>query len=231
MTAKMSGRDSPAPPPYHFSNGGDKIIIHPKWTGYFSDNADIVRGWTLWHWARFLESRNPSTPSLTAKITGITRSALTKPRKLWDAAILRSPEEMRCIYSNKPLELDNYGVDHYLPWEFVAHDNFWNLTPTLKEINSSKGNTLPDDRYLGKLARMHRIAIATYHERLDLRHGCGELMLSYFTDLHINAHDSPPDDREILEAYRRGVAAYTVIAKNQGFKTGWQYNRDRQSGR
>ena len=221
ITKGMSDGDSPAP--YHFSDGGGKIVIHSRWAKYFTANAGIVRGWTLWHWTRFLEARNPNTPSLTAKIAGVVRGSLSAPRKLWDAAILRSPDETRCIYSGKPLELENYSVDHYLPWEFIGHDNFWNLTPTLKEVNSSKGDTLPDARYLDKLAGIHRIAIAAYHERPDLRKECGGLMIPYLTDLRVNASDSPPDEGEIRDAYRRVVPAMTEFAKGQGFKIGWQF--------
>ena len=220
---EMSGSDSPAP--YHFSDDGGKIIVHSEWAGYFADNADILRGWVLWHWTRFLESRNSGTPSLTAKITGVVRGSMSVPCKLWDAVILRAPDETRCIYSGERLELDNYGVDHYLPWKFVAHDNFWNLVPTLKGVNSSKGDTLPDARYLDKLAGIHRVAIATYHERPDLHKECGGLMIPYLTDLQVSAPTTPPAEDEIRGAYRRVVPAMEAFAKNQGFRVGWKFRK------
>lgn len=212
-----------APVPYHFSEDGRAIVLHPEWAAYFAHNADILRGWALWHWARFLEVRNPNTPSLTAKITGAVRGALTKPRKLWDAAIMRAPDAVRCIYSGAALELDNYSVDHYLPWEFIGHDNFWNLVPTLKEVNSSKSDILPDKRYLNRLAEIHSVAIATYHERRDLRRNCGGLMASYYAALNVEAQNGPPARGEILAAYRRVVPALTALAQSQGFKTGWRH--------
>ena len=221
--ADLFSKDSPVP--YHFSKDGKAIIIHSGWAAYFVDNADIVRGWTLWNWARFLEIRNPSTPSLTAKITGVVRGPLAKPRKLWDATFLHSPHMARCIYSGEALELDNYSVDHYLPWEFIGHDNFWNLVPTLKEVNSSKSDILPDNRYLDRLAKIHHVAIVTYHEHPDLRRGCGRLMLSYSDDLQVNAHDSPPDESKIREAYRRTIPAFMALARNQGFRTGWRHRK------
>ena len=30
-----------------------------------------------------------------------------------------------------------------MPWQYVAHDELWNLHPTTKSINSSKSNSLP----------------------------------------------------------------------------------------
>ena len=31
-----------------------------------------------------------------------------------------------------------------MPWSYVAHDEFWNLHPTTRAINSSKSNHLPE---------------------------------------------------------------------------------------
>lgn len=31
----------------------------------------------------------------------------------------------------------------YIPWSYVAHDELYNLTPTTKNVNSSKSNRLP----------------------------------------------------------------------------------------
>ncbi|MEY8357215.1 hypothetical protein AALB39_28270 [Lachnospiraceae bacterium 54-53] len=31
-----------------------------------------------------------------------------------------------------------------IPWSYVAHDEFWNLNPSTKSINSSKSNNLPE---------------------------------------------------------------------------------------
>ena len=44
------------------------------------------------------------------------------------------------------------SVDHFVPWQYVAHDELWNLHPTTKSINSSKSNNLPVwDRYFSQL--------------------------------------------------------------------------------
>lgn len=45
------------------------------------------------------------------------------------------------------------SVDHFVPWQYVAHDELWNLHPTTKSINSSKSNNLPVwDMYFSQLA-------------------------------------------------------------------------------
>ena len=38
---------------------------------------------------------------------------------------------------------NNISIDHFVPWSYVAHDEFWNLHPTTKSINSKKSNNLP----------------------------------------------------------------------------------------
>ena len=38
---------------------------------------------------------------------------------------------------------ENISVDHFVPWQYVAHDELWNLHPTTRSINSSKSNSLP----------------------------------------------------------------------------------------
>lgn len=36
------------------------------------------------------------------------------------------------------------SIDHYVTWSFVLHDELWNLIPTFKNINSYKGNNIPN---------------------------------------------------------------------------------------
>ena len=42
-----------------------------------------------------------------------------------------------------------------MPWSYVAHDEFWNLHPTTRSINSSKNNSLPNwNVYFPQLAKL-----------------------------------------------------------------------------
>ena len=42
-----------------------------------------------------------------------------------------------------------------MPWQYVAHDELWNLHPTTRSINSSKSNGLPDwDMYFKPLCEL-----------------------------------------------------------------------------
>ena len=223
VVAAMAATKSPAP--YHFSPDARSIIVHPDWARYFAKNMEILRGWVRWHWVQFLETKYPNTPSLAAKIAGNPRQTLVPQRKLWDAAILRFPQKMRCIYSELALPLDDYSIDHYLPWEFVGHNNFWNLIPTLKTVNSSKGMILPASMYLERLADAHVLVIMTYHDNPALRRAHRGQMVSYLSDLQISAHDTLPNREAILDGYHRFVPTLAAVAEGQGFASGWRYER------
>jgi len=57
------------------------------------------------------------------------------------------------IYGSNIVTPQQMSIDHFVPWSYVAHDEFWNLHPTTKSINSSKSNHLADwDTYFGDLA-------------------------------------------------------------------------------
>ena len=63
-------------------------------------------------------------------------------KKYWKMIVAIKPV---CeIYGEKPLNVKNISIDHFVPWSYVAHDELWNLTPTILSINSSKSNNLPD---------------------------------------------------------------------------------------
>ena len=74
-----------------------------------------------------------------------------KIKKYWKLVL--SLEPVHEIYGDQLLTVKDISVDHFVPWSYVAHDEFWNLSPTTKSINSSKSNNLPDwDTYFKKLA-------------------------------------------------------------------------------
>ncbi len=64
-------------------------------------------------------------------------------------------QPIREIYGRNILTEKDVSIDHFIPWSYVAHDEFWNLHPTTKSINSSKSNNLPDwENYFPQLARL-----------------------------------------------------------------------------
>jgi hypothetical protein len=46
----------------------DLVLIHPDWIDYLRENFKVVRRWTEWEWASYMQNRNPSVPNIAAKL-------------------------------------------------------------------------------------------------------------------------------------------------------------------
>ncbi|WP_175405014.1 HNH endonuclease domain-containing protein [Salinimonas lutimaris] len=92
----------------------------------------------------------PNIPAIVFKThPPIDRPPLDRQRQCWIDILEK--KKVKCIYSDKTLSPKALSLDHFIPWSFVCHNKAWNLVPTLKSINSSKGNQLPClDTYLEK---------------------------------------------------------------------------------
>lgn len=138
---------------YYFTsiNGlSTKIIIEDKWAEYIRKNYEILLGWIEYNMIRYLQRRNPSVPGIADKLSPPVERNLDKIKKYWK--LILSLEPVHEIYGDQLLTVKDISVDHFVPWSYVAHDEFWNLSPTTKSINSSKSNNLPDwDTYFKKL--------------------------------------------------------------------------------
>lgn len=130
-----------------------KIQIQKEWMEYICQNYEIIRGWMELNMITYLQRRNPSVPGIVDKLYPPRERKMDKVKKYWKMLI--SMKEFHEIYGNTLLDSKNISIDHFVPWSYVAHDEFWNLHPTTRSINSSKNNSLPEwDRYfplLGKL--------------------------------------------------------------------------------
>ena len=62
------------------------------------------------------------------------------------------------------MQNEKMSIDHFVPWQYVAHDELWNLSPTTPSINSKKGNKLPNwDDYYKELAELEYKAYTICH--------------------------------------------------------------------
>lgn len=145
---------------YYFDsiNGLDsRIRINDSFAEYVNENYEILCGWVRSNMIEYLQRRNPSVPGIVNKIDPPQMRNLEKVKKYWKEIInLTGIHE---IYDDEELEHKTISIDHFVPWSYVAHDELWNLTPTTRNINSSKSNSLPDwDKYFGKLSQSEYLA-------------------------------------------------------------------------
>ena len=127
------------------------IVVDKEWTGYFIRNREILMNWTRYNLVGYLQDRNPAVPGIVDKILPPASRKLARVTKYWETVITAAPE-LRDIYGDNRLSEIKVSIDHFVPWQYVAHDELWNLHPTTKNINSSKGNHLPRfDKYFESL--------------------------------------------------------------------------------
>lgn len=193
------------------------IYLHSAWVSYFERHYVIVRGWAAWEWLGYMQRRNPSTPGLTNKLfMPNKRDSLAKQTKFWKLVLSHQP--LACIYSGALLDSSMpISLDHYLPWSFVAHDQLWNLIPTLPAINSSKSNSLPMSDLFESFVTIQHSALVISRKHMKLKEW-ESFVESYEVDLGITS-DKLTDLDSLREAYNRVIGPLLSLAKTQGFQT------------
>ena len=130
---------------YYFamiSGLGTVIEVDSSWAEYLVKHKEILKAWTQLKLIQYLQNKNPSVPGIADKIEAPVARDIERVRKYWKL-ILQVDSTLKDIYGSVDLADENISVDHFVPWQYVAHDELWNLHPTTKSINSSKSNSLP----------------------------------------------------------------------------------------
>ncbi|WP_201345787.1 HNH endonuclease domain-containing protein [Thiohalobacter sp. COW1] len=207
-------------PLYRFCKDGNSIILHRDWHRYLARHASIIEGWAHWHWVKYLQACNPNAPAIPEKLSPPSqRSQLKSERKFWHEIL--KLRELRCIYSGKVITPGDFHLDHFIPWSYVCHDRPWNLIPTIPEVNTRKGDSLPDRRYISQFVE---------HQALALDLGMSILkpdqwqkfIEPYILDLGL-AHDSIQDEHAIQDAYSATIEPLISLAGQIGFQSNWVY--------
>ena len=130
---------------YYFvtaSGLGTVIEVDKCWAEYFVQHNEILKCWTQLKLIQYLQKRNPSVPGIADKIDPPASREIERVRKYWKLVLEVDPS-IKDIYGHFDMSEEVISVDHFVPWQYVAHDELWNLHPTTKSINSSKSNSLP----------------------------------------------------------------------------------------
>lgn len=142
--------------PYQITNGAGlkkRVVINKEWQDFFMDNFVTISGWIEVKKVRYLQGRNPGVPGIIYKLVpeNNKQRKLRYVRNLWNTIIETKP--VYDIYSEKLLGLNDFDIDHFVPWSFVANDELWNLLPMDSSLNSSKSNNLPQWKYFELFAK------------------------------------------------------------------------------
>ncbi len=205
---------------YKLTEQDSEIEIHPKWLAYLEECFGVVSGWLAHNWVAFLQNRNPNVPAIPCKIQPpTTRASLNTQINRWRRVIESS--ETRCIYSGELLYPSQFEVDHFVPWSFICHDQPWNLVPVLPAANASKGNRLPDAKYVDRFVRFQSEGLYQFKSLLSAR----EWALHsepYLADLHISEEVLLAPE-ELGKVISSTVSPIIALAKQTGFSPNWEY--------
>lgn len=211
---------SETPPLYRLTEQDAAVEIHPKWLVYLQESFGLVSGWLSHNWVAFLQSRNPNVPAIPCKTQPpISRASLNTQFKRWRRIIETS--EMRCIYSGERLNPNHFEVDHFLPWSFICHDRPWNLVPVLPAANASKGNRLPDTKFVESFINIQSIALSLSKRQLSVREWALQAE-PYLADLRIN-EDDLLSHFKLSGALKSTMLPMIALAKQSGFSPDWKY--------
>ncbi len=213
---------------YYFtliSGLGTIIEVDATWAEYLVKNREILKAWTQFKLIHYLQNKNPSVPGIADKIEAPTARDIERVRKYWKMIIQIDPS-ITDIYGSVELADESISVDHFVPWQYVAHDELWNLHPTTKSINSSKSNSLPSwSMYFDPLGEIEYKAY-----ELKAQH---EILAKEFNKIapyHLNNQDIRNQlyadglDRDTFkQRLEHVIRPVYESAQTQGFKE-WIYN-------
>jgi len=139
------------------------IKIHSEWKNYFEKHRFILKGFIYWHLLKFLQKNNPNVIGLSEKLFKPVKRDLTLAHNFWTNYI-EIHNDVNCIYSNLRIQ-NQISIDHFVPWSYIAHDQIWNLLPTAKSVNSTKGNNLPNfEKYFDPFINLQFDAYQTIYK-------------------------------------------------------------------
>ena len=203
------------------------ITIRPKWVAYFRKNGAVVKGWLEDCLIHYLQRRNPGVPGIVDKLEPPEKRNLTQVTKYYET-ILDAGVVLHDIYTGDVLTKEtSLSIDHFVPWSYVAHDELWNLNPTIPSVNSSKGNALPDwDTYFMRLCHQEYAMKKKIDESEVIHKAFEKCAKNNLNDIHIKAllfeqQESFDTFSKRLDDIIRPV--YTS-ARNSGFKDRWVYH-------
>ncbi len=211
----------------HNSSGKfEGIVLHQSWLAYLYDNAGIVKSWIRWEWLRYMQTCNPSVPNIAEKLIWRSgRPPLTKMRRLFTHVIQQADAGSiikKCIYTNKTLDLDNYAVDHFIPWSFVGHNQPWNLVPTFSDINSSKSDRVPASSFLSRLCDYQFSFTQQAQKSLTKKVWSRNFEEPLIADLRITNFDAINNKTAFQNAFMETLQPLANLAVVHGFSGHWR---------
>ena len=155
--------------PYTFGTSSKlsrEVRFHPEWIRMIQDNTVSILGWIQYEKVRWLQNNNPEVPGLVYKLAPMDEKMrkLSKVRLLWKGIL--DLHEVRDVFTDEPVQLKKYDIDHFIPCSFVMNDELWNLMPMDSSLNSVKSNRLPKwDPFFQRFSENQYILYQLMHDK------------------------------------------------------------------
>ena len=208
------------------SSGLDReVYFDEDWMKMIQDNAVAIKGWIKHEKVKWLQRNNPEIPGIVYKLAPLDNKArkLVSVRNLWKGIF--PYVHIDDVYTQKPIDPDDYEVDHFVPFSFVMNDELWNLLPMDSSLNSGKNNNLPVwDEFFGRFANNQFIMYELIHSKKDifaLYEKC------YKDNLHSiwaqqDLYSSTNDEERFIKILTKNMQPVYDTALRQGYSV-WNY--------
>ena len=204
-----------------------KIYINESWSNYIKDNYSFLEGWYKYNLINYLQKRNPAVPGIPDKLEPPRERNLTKVSLFWKECLKH--KNFREIYNNQILSLDDISIDHFVPWSYTVSDEFWNLHPTTKSINSNKGNSLPVwNRYFPPLCDIEYNSYSLIHKNNQLMDFFLKTSKEHFSSLEVKENlylRKGHSKQSFSNALEQVLGPQYLAAVGCGFKQ-WEYDNE-----
>jgi len=202
-------------PPYLINFEKSEIILNRKWSRYIKNHFSFLELWVLDEWHKYMQRQNVNSPNLYEKLKFplFKRNSLDKQRNFWKKII--SKHKIKCIFTKQILTVNNFEIDHFICWNFLNHDQEWNLIPVLDEINGIKNNKIPQEKIVKDFIDL-KIKSFSYARSIlsQKEHNKYLAEHSNFIDFSNDQCFTP----DFKSKYNEEINSLANKAKNQGFE-------------
>lgn len=200
------------------------IEVDPLWAEYLYRHREILESWTQLRLIQYLQNKNPSVPGIADKIHPPVARDINRVRKYW-SLIIQMDSGICDIYGGVALKDETISVDHFVPWQYVAHDELWNLHPTTRSINSSKSNHLPSwDKYFELLGELEYRAYMLREQSDVVAREFDKIAPYHLNNQQIRnqLYTTGLNQADFMNRLEQVIHPVYESAKNCGFKE-WEY--------
>ena len=149
--------------------GGGAITVPPEAAAFLRRRGGALLQAVMLGWTGHLESTNPGAPMAYEKADGEVphTTPLSMRKKTLD------PHFAGCFYCGAAIERERDSVlDHFIPLEFSAADDLWNLVVACGRCAAVKAGSLPPRAYVARLLARNE---EFQHKVPELRRSVNEL--------------------------------------------------------